>query len=153
MFQFIITHSNESFSICLIGSGQLKMEFRLEAACSLICLHLGNAKNYKNIILSIVRSTVKKMWLQSASWRDFGLIQILSPRCWDPGWVNPELPHKASITCLRKHCLMKLLGQAALGFFVDFFPHPSLKWCDWCVKGIFKCFLNEDTLFTFISRC
>lgn len=39
MFQFIIARSSEPLSICLISSGQLKMEFRLEAACKLIFLH------------------------------------------------------------------------------------------------------------------
>lgn len=41
MFQFIIAHSNEPLSICLIGSGQLKIEFRLDAACNFICLYSG----------------------------------------------------------------------------------------------------------------
>lgn len=115
---------------------------------------LGNAENYKNMLLPIERSTVKvcdhKVQVEGC-----GFIQILPPRCWDSGWVSPELSHKASITCLRKYCLMELLGQAALGLFVGFFfsPHPSLKLCDCSVKGVLECFLNEDTLFTFISQC
>lgn len=104
------------------------------------------------MLLTVVRSTVKVCDRQGEV-EGCGFIQILPPRYWDTGWVNPELPHKACTTSLRKNCLMELLGQAALRFFVGFFPHPSLKLCDCSVKGIFKCFLNEDSLFPFISQC
>lgn len=60
MFQFIIVRSSEPLSICLISSGQLKMEFRLEAVATLSSCTLSNTnKNYKNTLLPIVKSTVK----------------------------------------------------------------------------------------------
>lgn len=39
MFQFIMANLGELLSIYFVSSGQLKMEFWLEAACNLIFLH------------------------------------------------------------------------------------------------------------------